>query len=273
MFKLSIISDEISQDPHAAVHIGTKLFDIYQYELRFLMNSRVPDITSEQIDELLWIKDRYDISYSAIAAGLFKCEPEQSAIDQQRDRMERAIALATKLGAKVVTGFAFHDVNKHRSEEFREMIAPYFQETCRLAASKGVTFAVETEYMTGVENTTDARWLIERVGPSLKLNWDPANCWVAGENPLEGYDRIKHLIVNMHVKDANTHDWRSGNPFVAFGDGQVPWPHLISLLNRDQILQTLTIETHIKPHIMKSEKGIARIRHIMNNLYQSSLRS
>lgn len=266
--KLSIIADEISQDPHAAVHIGTKLLDIHQYELRFIQNCRVPDITSEQAEELLWIKERYDISYSAIAAGLFKCLPDQAALDKQMERMEQAIKLAKKLGAKTVTGFALHDAQRHRTEEFKEIIVPYLQETCRRAAAEGLTFAVETEYMTGCETAGDARELVGRVGLNLKVNWDPANCWVSGEHPLEGYEQVKGLIANMHVKDADTHDWRSRNPFVGFGDGQVPWPQLLPVLYRDQAVERLTVETHIQPYITKSEKGVARLRSILNELYR-----
>ncbi|TMV45285.1 hypothetical protein FE783_29775 [Paenibacillus mesophilus] len=72
-------------------------------ELRFVMNSRVPDIIPDQAEELLWIRERYDISYSAIAAGLFKCLPDQAALDKQMERMEEAIKLARKLGARTVT--------------------------------------------------------------------------------------------------------------------------------------------------------------------------
>ncbi|MDF2837158.1 MAG: Sugar phosphate isomerase/epimerase [Paenibacillus sp.] len=266
--KLSIIADEISKDPHAAVHIGTKQLDIHQYELRFIMNCRVPDITSEQAEELLWIKERYDISYSAIAAGLFKCLPDQAALDKQMERMERAIKLAKKLGAKTVTGFALHDVERYRTEEFKEIIVPYLQETCRQAAAEGLTFAVETEYMTGCETAKDARELVGRVGQHLKVNWDPANCWVAGEHPLEGYVQVKGLIANMHVKDADTRDWRSRNPFVGFGEGLVPWPRLLPILYRDQTVERLTVETHIQPHITKTEKGVARLRSILNELYR-----
>src|SRR5690606_17288840 len=118
----------------------------------------------------------------------------------------------------------------------------------------------------------DARELVRRVDSGLKVNWDPANCWVAGEQPLDGYEQVKGLIGNMHVKDADSRDWRARNPFVAFGDGQVAWPQLLPLLYRDGSAPQLTLETHIKPVIAKTEKGVARLRALLNDLYRTPVR-
>lgn len=261
--KLAIIADEISPDPHAAVYIGTTSMDIHWYELRFIMGNRVPDISQEQIQELAWIKDRYDIRYSAIAAGLFKCAPETEAIEHEMNRLEKAIALARTLGVTTITGFALHDTATHRPAELRETLLPYLKEALRMTEEAGITLAIETEYMTGVENARDARLLAEMAGPSLRINWDPANSWVAGEHPLEGYAHVKDLLANMHVKDADTREWKSRNPFVAFGDGLVPWEELMPVLKRDNPLRILTVETHIEPHIPKSLKSVANLRKLI----------
>jgi hypothetical protein len=67
--KISIIADEISQDVHAAVYIGSQMWNVNQYELRFIQGKRVPDIDEQQIEQLASIKEKYDIAYSAIGAG------------------------------------------------------------------------------------------------------------------------------------------------------------------------------------------------------------
>lgn len=264
--KISIISDEISQDPYAAVYIGSQHLGIHQYELRVIMGNRVPDIGDQYVQQLQEIKNRYDVQFSAIAAGLFKCLPTDEALREQYERLEKAIALAKTLNIKTITGFALHDTDNHRSEEFRALMIPHFKKVVERVQEHGITFAVETEYMTGVESAKDARALVDAV-PGLKVNWDPANCWVAGEDPLEGYPHIQGFIANIHCKDADTHEWRKRNPFVAFGDGLVPWEKLIPILMRDPNIERLTVETHIDPVIPKSEKSVARLRSLLNSYY------
>jgi sugar phosphate isomerase/epimerase len=98
-----------------------------------------------------------------------------------------------------ITGFVLHDTENHRSKEFRERMVPHLQKVCKRVQGEGLVFAVETEYMTGVETARDARELIDRV-PGLRVNWDPANAWVAGEHPLEGYPHIRDYIANIPLQ-------------------------------------------------------------------------
>ncbi|TBL81955.1 sugar phosphate isomerase/epimerase family protein [Paenibacillus thalictri] len=268
--KISIIADEISQDPHAAVYIGSQMWNVNQYELRMIEGKRVPDIDDRQVAQLEVIKEKYDIVYSAIGAGLFKCEPDDSAIERQFERLDKAIQLAKRLDVRTITGFALQDAQTHRSKEFRDKMVPHFQKVCKRIQGEGLQFAVETEYMTGVETARDARELIDQV-PGLKINWDPANAWVAGEHPLEGYPLIRDCIANVHCKDADSKAWRERNPFVAFGDGLVPWDEIIPLLLRDSSVQTLTVETHIGPLIPKSEKSVRRLRALIQSIKNNQL--
>jgi sugar phosphate isomerase/epimerase len=263
--RISIIADEISQDPEAAVFIGSQAWNVYQYELRFIMGQRVPDIKEQQITDLASLMERYDITYSAIGAGLFKCEPTEEAIRNQYERLEKSISLAKRLGVKTITGFVLQDESMKCSSDLRSIMIPHLQHVCKRVHEEGLVFAVETEYMTGVETAKDARELIECV-PGLRVNWDPANAWVAGEHPLDGYPYIKDFIENMHCKDADTRAWRERNPFVAFGDGLVPWEELLPVLLRDGTVNRLTVETHVGPLIPKSEKSLRRLRALLHEL-------
>jgi len=263
--EIGIVTDEISQDPEAAVWIGRRDWGIEKFELRVIEGRRVPGISEAQVDTLERLRADYGVSYTALSAGLFKCEPTEEAIREQHERARRAIALAKRLGIRVVTGFALIDFEMERSSDLRAIVAPHFREVCRRMAEEGLVFAVETEYMSGVETARDARELIDAV-PGLRLNWDPANAWVAGEDPLDGYPLIKDLIANIHCKDADTRDWRSRNPFVAFGDGAVPWAALIERLLADRVAAPLTVETHIDPLIPKSAQSVARLRALLERL-------
>ncbi|MBO9605182.1 MAG: sugar phosphate isomerase/epimerase [Paenibacillaceae bacterium] len=265
---IAIISDEISHDPHAAIYIGTKGMNIRLYELRQIMGKRVPDIAREEAEELRWLKGKYDIAYTAIAAGVFKCAPVAADIEHQLARLEKAIELALELGVGTITGFALRDTQTHRPGELRDIFLPYLLRALRMTERAGLTLAIETEYMTGVENARDAATLCKLAGPALRINWDPANSWIAGEHPLEGYGQVKPLLANMHVKDTDTRAWRERNPFVPFGDGLVPWNELLPLLARDRTLSVLTVETHCKPLIPNSLQGVARLRQALQPIAQ-----
>ncbi len=45
--------------------------------------------------------------------------------------------------------------------------------------------------------------LVEAVGehPNFGVNYDPSNTILAGEDPLELLDRVKHRVVTMHASD------------------------------------------------------------------------
>ena len=264
--KLAAVTDEISIDPHAAVYIGVKQFGIRHYELRMMPDGRVPDISEQTVDRLVGLKEKYGISYSAISAGLFKCEPVAEKMEHElRVRLEACIALAKRLDVSLITGFALIDHHRHRPAELFERAVPYFQQACERLAEVQMTFAVETEFMSGCETAAEARRMIERTGPRLKVNWDPANAWIAGELPLEGYVHVRGHLANVHVKDADTRDWRLRNPFVPLGDGKVPWQPVLDVLTRDRTAPMLTVETHVEPLIPNTEKGVSVLRKMLQN--------
>ena len=88
-----------------------------------------------------------------------------------------------------------------------------------------------------------ARVLAALDHPNLQVVWDPANCYVAGENPYpEGYGKLPVArIVHMHAKDC-----KAGHPPVwcALGDGAIDWKGQIAALARDGYKGWINLETH-----------------------------
>jgi sugar phosphate isomerase/epimerase len=72
---------------------------------------------------------------------------------------------------------------------------------CDYAASKGMTFALET----GQEPAEDLKRFIEDVGKdNLKVNFDPANMILYGTaDPIEALDVVAPYVISVHVKDGN----------------------------------------------------------------------
>jgi sugar phosphate isomerase/epimerase len=260
--ELCIVSDEISPDLDAAVHIGCG-WGLRRYELRNVMKQRVPDgMTDSAVRHLLELRETYGIAYTALSPGLFKCPPDRAVMDRHlHERLDRTLELAEALGADTIVVFALDDRTAPRQAELRETAIPHLAEACRKAEAAGIRLAVETEYMSGCETARDAKAIIDAIGsPALYVNWDAANAWIAGEDPCEGYRTIRGRIANVHVKDADTRDWRTCRPFVRLGDGRVGWERLMPLLVQDPTVRRLTIETHVYPLIPHSEAGVRRLQ-------------
>jgi sugar phosphate isomerase/epimerase len=77
------------------------------------------------------------------------------------------------------------------------------------AASCGVTLVLENHYKDNywdfpefAQSTEMFCDLVSRINsPHFGVNYDPSNAYLAGEDPLELLDRVKHRVVTMHASD------------------------------------------------------------------------
>ncbi|MBD2844026.1 sugar phosphate isomerase/epimerase [Paenibacillus sp. IB182496] len=267
--KLAIVTDELTQQPEEAVRAGLAM-GLRHYELRTVLGRRVPDDAAQLTPMLAELKSRYNLAYTALSPGLFKCEPDAMTLEAQlRDRLEASIAMAQELEIGTIVCFAAVDFETHRPAELRAAVLPYLRRAAERLDECGMTLAVETEFMSGCETAQDAAKLIAAVdSPAFKVNWDPANAWIAGESPLTGYLSIRRHIAGIHVKDAFTTAWRGRNPFAVLGEGRLPWADILSAYLQDYPpgsapAPVLTLETHVEPLIACSERSITRLRELL----------
>jgi sugar phosphate isomerase/epimerase len=77
------------------------------------------------------------------------------------------------------------------------------------AASRGVTLILENHYKDNywdhpefAQSTDMFCDLVSRIeSPHFGVNYDPSNAYLAGEDPLDLLDRVKHRVVTMHASD------------------------------------------------------------------------
>ena len=80
------------------------------------------------------------------------------------------------------------------------------------AAERGVTLVLENHYKDNywtypefAQRTTDFVALVARIDPTrwpnFGVNYDPSNALLAGEDPLDLLERVKHRVVTMHASD------------------------------------------------------------------------
>lgn len=135
-------------------------------------------------------------------------------------------------------------------EAWRDMAA-CIREAADIARQTKVVLAFEPEVNNIVDSASKARRLLDEIGsPHLKVTFDPANIFHAGELPRmsemldKAFELIGNDIVLAHAKDLD-HDGDAGH--LAAGHGVLDYARYLSLLRKHRftgplLLHGLTVE-------------------------------
>jgi sugar phosphate isomerase/epimerase len=147
----------------------------------------------------------------------------------------------------------------------------------RLAAEHaqhhGITLALENARAFFANTGGGQRRVVDAVNhPNLKIIWDPANAFVAGETSYpDGWELVKEDIVDVHCKDARVVNSDIGlTEWVAIGDGGVDWKGQMDALHETDIV-TLTIETHWHPKGSNKDENTAHVYRQLKSIVDSAL--
>ncbi len=157
------------------------------------------------------------------------------------------VDLAVDLGTKVVTTH-IGKVPADRNDPVYDVMLKACRELADYAASKGVTFAIET----GPETAELLRQFLDEIdSPGLGVNLDPANLVMCSEDdPVKAVYTLAKYIVHTHAKDG-IHLKDSDSPWpwqeLPLGEGGVDWPNYLAALNDIGYKGFLTIEREAGP--------------------------
>ena len=258
-FKLSVITDEISQDLAHACEIASREFGLGWVELRAMHDKNIINWNAQDIAEAQSILKKFNLRVSEIASPVFKTDwpgapksayspkkPEFSAdftYEQQDELLDRAFVLAKAFDNAPVRIFDFwrlDDQTPHRTA-----IDDRVRQAAIKAAKKGVTLTLENEYACNTATGAEAGRLLGAVQErSLMLNWDPGNAAMRGETAFpNGYAAIpKNRIAHMHLKDLAMKNGKG--EWAAMGSGTIDFVGQFRALKRDGYTSPLSLETH-----------------------------
>jgi sugar phosphate isomerase/epimerase len=259
-FKLSVITDEISQDFGHACEVASREFGLGWVELRAMHDKNVITWDAHDIAEATSILRRYDLRVSEIASPVFKTDwpgapkskfspasPQYGAdftYDQQDEFLERAFTLAKAFGNPPVRIFDFWRLAEQKP--FRDAIDDRLRRAAGAAARRGVTLTVENELACNTATGAEAARLLNAINDkALMLNWDPGNAAAHGETPFpDGYSKLpKERIAHMHLKDVQ--EPRNGRTeWAVMGKGTIDFVGQFRALKRDGYTGALSLETH-----------------------------
>lgn len=168
----------------------------------------------ELADPARWVDARKTVEARGLCIPMLCCSPDFSHPDPEFRKAEVAkeigwIHMAAALGAKycrVLSGQRRPEVSRQDGLDY--VVACI--EGCLPEAERcGVTLIIENHYK-------DDFWLypefaqkadvfcelVDRIRhPYFGVNYDPSNAFIAGDDPLELLERVKHRVVTMHASD------------------------------------------------------------------------
>jgi L-ribulose-5-phosphate 3-epimerase len=156
---------------------------------------------------------------------------------------ENAFRIAKKLGARIIRVFSYWRTIE--PDKCFEGVVKALSELAEKAAREDLIIGLENEHACNIATATETARVLQRVQhPNLKVVWDPANAYVAGENPFpHGYKLIPpDRIIHVHTKDCSldghTPEWGP------LGTRDIDWKGQIAALLNDGYRGYLSLETH-----------------------------
>jgi sugar phosphate isomerase/epimerase len=260
-FKLSVLTDEISQDFAHACEVAAKEFGCTHVELRAMNRKNVMQWDQHDIDEAQSVLKRFGLQVSEIASPIFKVDwpgaprsrfrpkgPEFGAdfTQQQQDELiDRGIELAKTFKTPYVRVFDFWRLDDQTP--YRAAMDDRLRNAAVRAGKKGVTLNLENELDCNTATGAEAARLLNAITEkSLMLNWDPGNATARGEKAYpDGYAKLpKDRIAHVHCKDASPRASGSGTEWACMGKGIVDWVGQFKALKADGYRGAVSLETH-----------------------------
>jgi sugar phosphate isomerase/epimerase len=267
VFRVAVISDEISQDFDHACSVIAHDFGLQWVELRGMWDKNIMALHDDDISKANAILDKYKLRVTDIASPLFKVDWPEAPISKyspmkdkksdtfgatfafkaQDEILQKSIALAKQFKTERVRCFDFWRIEDQTP--FRKAIDAKLIEAAATAGKHNILLVLENEYecntATGRES---ARTLAAVQSPHLKLNWDPGNAVARGELDAfpAGYALIpKDRIGHCHVKCAVTKPGTaSGFEWAAVGQGIPDWAAQFRALKQAGYRDAVSLETH-----------------------------
>ena len=261
-FKLSVITDEISQDLGHALEIASEEFGLGFVEMRTLWNKNIISLDQKEIAETQKLLQKYGLRVTDIASPLFKTDwpgapkstysptaPQFGAdypFEKQAEVLERSAAVGKALGTNRVRCFDFWRLDE--PDPYRSAMNDVLRKTAEGANKKDIILLLENEFACNTATGAEAaRTLADVQSPNFLLNWDPGNAAYRGEIAFpDGFQKLpKERIGHVHCKDAvhkadGTYEW------AAMGRGIIDYVGQFRALAQAGYRGTMSLETHWK---------------------------
>ena len=259
MFKLSVISDEVSQDLEAVSEFADD-FKLDGVEIRNLWG-KPPQVLLEETSRMKAVLSKHGLKVSAVASPFFKADLNSDAdYVTHLEILKRCVKLAKKFDTGIIRGFTFW--RKGTLSENIDAIVEKFQKPLEIIEAEDIVLGIENEPSTFVGNGQELRQFLDRIASkNVMAIWDPGNdMWdPSGETPYpDGYSHVKGKVIHVHIKDGVRKGADGKHSFTPIGEGEVDFIGQLKALRADGYAGYLSLETHWRLKQQLSEEAVMR---------------
>lgn len=256
--RTAAITDEFCPDLEKSVEAMSGI-GMTGAELRVVFGKNIMDLTDDEVACAKQIVTARGIEVIGLSSPLLKCVlPDAPPVDtrfqqdifgskhafEDQPRLtRRAFEIAHMTGAKIIRVFSYWRTETPEKNHAR--IVEALADLARKAEKEDLIIGVENEHACNLGTAEEtARVLNEVDHPNLKVVWDPANAYVAGEVPFpEGYRKLApSRIAHVHAKDCSVVDHKPA--WGPLGTRDVDWKGQIAALLADGYSGYVSLETH-----------------------------
>lgn len=259
MFKIGIITDELTQDLEKALSFASSE-GLDCFELRSAWEKDPFEYTDEDFEEIKRLSDKFSLPLVSISSPFYKCSYfDTETRKKHMEGLARLVDKAKMLGVCQIRCFDFF----RDSRLTPLMISEAFSEAIDLCKDKGIVLMIESEPSTNSFNCKRLSELVKLIdSPCVKALYDPGNnlYGCVEEEPFpEGYNNVKGVLSHIHIKDAVIRDSKTVG--VAIGSGDVGYEKLFKTLIDEKYEGAVVLEPHYKPggeiseELLRNPKG------------------
>lgn len=178
--------------------------------------------------------DRAGVRLSGLSGHCPLCKPEIST-----EYLKQAIRFAFECGAPVVNTDEGPKRTWTTAEEDHVLMRYVLQEAALVAEPRGILIGLEPhqQYSKTPEGLDRICHLVS--SPSIGINFDTGNSFLAGQDPLAWLEHVAGRLVHLHAKDISVAQSEAergkvtGTPVgCACGDGVTNWDRVIEICRR-----------------------------------------
>lgn len=164
--------------------------------------------------------DDRGLTISALSAHANPLHPKPEIGEAHRAYVTNAILMAERIGVDTVVTFSGcpgggpgdttpnwvtcpwpPDFSETVKWQWEEVLLPYWEETARFAADRGVRLAIEMHPGFCVYNVATALALRQAIGPTIGVNFDPSHLFWQGVDLSRAIRTLGDAIYHFHAKD------------------------------------------------------------------------